>query len=76
MDVVAPLLFARPDPYVPPRGVPEQIARVLVAHYGLLTPVSVGYVGAYRPTLLGVAVLWRFLLEYVGSRPGGGAYAW
>ncbi len=76
MDVVAPLLFARPDPYVPPRDEPEQIARVLVANYGLLTPVSSGYVGAYRPTLLGVAVIWRFLLDQVRSRPGGVAYAW
>ena len=30
---------------------------------GALTPLSAGYVQAYRPTLLGLYIVWRLLLD-------------
>lgn len=75
MDAIAPLLFSTTDLYTPPHDEPEQIAQALASHYGLLTPERLGYVSGYRPTLLGVAVIWRYLLHDLQSRSGGGAYA-
>lgn len=75
MDAVAPILFGRIDFYVPPRGEPEQIAQILASRYGLLAPERAGYVDAYRPTLLGAAVIWQCLLHDLQARPGGDAYA-
>jgi hypothetical protein len=74
LDAVAPILFGRAEGYVPPRGEPEQIAQILASHYGLLTPERAGYVDAYRPTLLGAAVVWQCLLHDLQTRPGGVAY--
>jgi hypothetical protein len=74
MDAVAPILFGKAEFYVPPRGEPEQIAQILASHYGLLAPERTGYVDAYRPTLLGAAVLWQCLLHDLQARPGGDAY--
>ena len=62
MDAVAPLLFGTRGDYTPPHGEPEQIAQTLTNHYGLLAPERLGYASGYRPTLLGVAVIWRCLL--------------
>jgi hypothetical protein len=75
MDAVTPILFGKAECYVPPRGEPEQIAQVLASHYGLLTPERTGYVDAYRPTLLGAAVIWQCLLHDLQARPGGAASA-
>jgi hypothetical protein len=74
MDAVAPILFGKAEFYVPPRGEPEQIAQILAGHYGLLAPERTGYVDAYRPTLLGAAVIWQCLLHDLQARPGGEAY--
>jgi hypothetical protein len=74
MDAVAPILFGKSDFYVPPRGEPEQIAQILSSHYGLLAPERAGDVDAYRPTLLGAAVVWQCLLHDLQTRPGGAAY--
>ncbi len=73
MDAVAPLLFST-EVYTPPHGEPEHIAQSLASHYGLLVPERLGYASGYRPTLLGVAVIWRCLLDDLQARPGGDAY--
>lgn len=74
MDAVAPILFGGGECYVPPRGEPEQIALVLASRHGLLIAERTGYVDAYRPTLLGTAVLWQCLLHDLQARPGGVDY--
>jgi len=74
MDAVAPILFGRGECYVPPPGEPEQIAQALSSRHGLLISERTGYVDAYRPTLLGAAVLWQCLLHDVQARPGGVDY--
>ena len=74
MDTVASLLFSPTEVYTPPHGEPEQIAHILTSHYGLLAPERLGYARGYRPTLLGVAVIWRCLLHDLQARPGGDAY--
>ena len=66
--------LARPRCYVPPRGEPEQIAQILASRHGLLIAERTGYVDAYRPTLLGTAVIWQCLLHDLQARPGGDAY--
>ena len=60
--------------WTPPHGEPEQIAQTLTNHYGLLAPERLGSASGYRPTLLGVAVIWRCLLHDLQARPGGDAY--
>jgi hypothetical protein len=74
MDAVAPILFGKTELYIPPRGEPEQIAQILASHYGLLASERAGYVDAYRPTLLGAAVIWQCLLHDLQARPGGVDY--
>lgn len=74
MDAVAPILFGKTECYIPPRGEPEQIAQILASHHGLLIPERTGYVDAYRPTLLGAAVIWQCLLHDLHARPGGVDY--
>jgi hypothetical protein len=74
MDAIAPILFGKTEFYVPPHGEPEQIALILANHYGLLAPERAGYVDAYRPTLLGAAVIWQCLLHDLQARPAGETY--
>lgn len=74
MDAVAPILFGNTELYVPPRGEPEQIAQILASRFGLLIPERTGYVDAYRPTLLGAAVVWQCLMHDLQARPGGVDY--
>jgi len=67
IEASAPLLFGQADPYAPqPQA--QRLAQWLRDEVGLLTPVSAGYVPAYRPTALGLCVLWRLLVDNVHAR--------
>ena len=67
VEASAPLLFDQPDPYAP-QAYAQVLARWLRDEVGALTPVSAGYVQAYRPTALGLCVVWRLMVEGVQLR--------
>ncbi len=62
IEAAAPVLFEHPDPFAPTDPQIQQIAEWLTREIGALTPLSAGYVQAYRPTLLGLYIVWRLLL--------------
>jgi hypothetical protein len=63
VEAAAPVLFEHPDPFAPTDPQIQQIAEWLTREIGALTPLSAGYVPAYRPTLLGLYIVWRLLLD-------------
>jgi hypothetical protein len=68
IEAAAPVLFGHPDPFAPTNPPIQQIAEWLVREVGALTPLSAGYVQAYRPTLLGLYIVWRLLLDGAQAR--------
>jgi hypothetical protein len=68
VEAAAPLLFGRVDPYAPQVPRAQQLAQWLSDAAGLLTPVSAGYVAAYRPTALACCVVWWLLVDSVQAR--------
>lgn len=63
VEAAAPVLFEHPTPFAPTDPQIQQIAEWLTHEIGALTPLSTGYVQAYRPTLLGLYIVWRLLLD-------------
>jgi hypothetical protein len=63
VEAAAPLLFEHPSPFAPTDPQVQQIADWFVREVGALTPLPAGYVQAYRPTLLGLYIVWRLLLD-------------
>jgi hypothetical protein len=68
VEAAAPILFEHPDPFAPTDPQIQQIAEWLTREVGALTPLSAGYVQAYRPTLLGLYIIWRLLLDGARAR--------
>src|SRR5262245_6741127 len=68
VEAAAPVLFEHPDPFAPTDPQIQQIAAWLTHEIGALTPQSAGYVQAYRPTLLGLYIVWRLLLDGAQAR--------
>src|SRR5690242_8790189 len=68
VEAAAPLLFEHPTPFAPTDPQVQQIAEWLTREIGALTPLSAGYVQAYRPTLLGLYIVWRLLLDGAQAR--------
>jgi hypothetical protein len=68
IEAAAPVLFEHSAPFAPTDPQIQQIAEWLTHEIGALTPLSAGYVQAYRPTLLGLHILWRLLLDGAQAR--------
>ena len=68
VEAAAPVLFEHPAPFTPTDPQIQQIAEWLTHEVGALTPLTAGYVQAYRPTLLGLHIVWRLLLDGAHSR--------
>jgi hypothetical protein len=68
VEAAAPVLFEHPAPFAPTDPPIQQIAEWLTREVGALTPLSAGYVQAYRPTLLGLYIVWRLLLASAQAR--------
>jgi hypothetical protein len=63
VEAAAPLIFEHPTSFAPTDPQVQQIAEWLVREVGALTPISAGYIQAYRPSLLGLYIVWRLLLD-------------
>jgi hypothetical protein len=68
VEAAAPILFEHPTPFAPTDPQIQQIAEWLSREVGALTPLSAGYVQAYRPTLLGLYIVWCLLLDGAQAR--------
>ena len=68
VEAAAPVLFEHPDPFAATDPQIQQIADWLTREVGALTPLSAGYIQAYRPTLLGLYIVWRLLLAGAQAR--------
>jgi hypothetical protein len=69
VEAAAPILFEHPTPFAPTDPQVQLIAEWLWHEVGALAPLSAGYAPAYRPTLLGLYVVWHLLLD--GARQRG-----
>ena len=68
VEAAAPILFEHPTPFAPTDPQIQLIAEWLRHDVGALAPLAAGYVQAYRPTLLGLYVVWHLLLDGAQQR--------
>jgi hypothetical protein len=68
VEAAASILFEHPTPFAPTDPQVQLIAEWLTHDVGALATLSAGYVQAYRPTLLGLYVVWHLLLDGAQQR--------